>query len=746
MSAEDKKQMNVEGLNSDNPISRKEDDLLGRHSLACRIADLINKLNDDYKESIVIGIEGEWGAGKSSFINLILNLVDPEYLEDGEPTNNVENEEEKRDEAVEANKRNTVIEFNPWNFSDQGELIKDFFGSIAEKFPDDSDNMSSKFKRFVSKLKPSEITLNPSVSVSGVQGSVGEVKWEFNKEEDLGEPLQKQRDEIDAGIKELGKRIIIVIDDIDRLDSDETKLIFKLVKLTANFANTVFLLAYDRNRVGDRLTENNIKGEEYLKKIVQLPFLIPKPAQEDIHGELTKAIERELEYREFQEVDGKRLERLIDSSEFRELFPTIRDVRRYTNSLRLDLKMLGKKELNPVDFVGVEAIRVFAPEVYLAMTNEKTTFTGDGIVRRYRHIGSSQESELSARRKSTFEGILTKAPENLKNSIRDIILQLFPRVEDLYASGERRIGPERFRRRRFTRDELRVCSDEFFDKYFLLSVPSRLLSEVRVGEFLSKANDTTAITEELRGFQKEGKLLLLIKRLPECLDELSPQQQENILMCLFEFADVENTGSENLTRSSVESGLKVLEKRAQLVQKVIESPGMFFVATLLVQELNQNYYMEEYDFPSSVYSHAEEYDFDRLLSLPGLESEESTIGALNKAYIDKVNNAAKDGSLIDSNGLVHTLSLWKKLDEKRAKNYILKLLESKEGLFGFVKGTSQYIDSTRDLKNLIGINELFEYMKKINLNQLTEEEDDMLRRFLVRLRRRYYQDQMRDSL
>lgn len=54
----------------DNPILTKEKDLLHRYSLASRIAGVINCFGGD--ESLVVGIEGEWGSGKTSFINLIL--------------------------------------------------------------------------------------------------------------------------------------------------------------------------------------------------------------------------------------------------------------------------------------------------------------------------------------------------------------------------------------------------------------------------------------------------------------------------------------------------------------------------------------------------------------------------------------------------------------------------------------------------------------------------------------------------
>ena len=115
-------QINGNGIDPDKPISKEEEDLLGRYPLATRIADMINNLGDDYKHSIVIGIEGEWGAGKSSFIELILGRVDPKRSKP----------RDSADSNV-VNERNIVIEFNPWNFSNRNELIKDFFSLIDEK-------------------------------------------------------------------------------------------------------------------------------------------------------------------------------------------------------------------------------------------------------------------------------------------------------------------------------------------------------------------------------------------------------------------------------------------------------------------------------------------------------------------------------------------------------------------------------------------------------------------------------------
>ena len=108
--------------------------------------------------------------------------------------------------------------------------------------------------------------------------------------------LQEEREKINAKLRKLTKKIIIVIDDIDRLDKTETRLIMKLVKMTANFPNTVFVLAYDRKRVVERLQEEGWPGEEYLKKIIQVSFTLPLPDRQGLDGILINELNETIKY------------------------------------------------------------------------------------------------------------------------------------------------------------------------------------------------------------------------------------------------------------------------------------------------------------------------------------------------------------------------------------------------------------------------------------------------------------------
>lgn len=242
---------------ADYPIENKDEDKLRRAPLAKKVAELIAGFKG--KESFVIGIEGVWGAGKTSFVNLALKELkdDPNLI---------------------------FINFNPWNFTGQNELISDFFSALIEELKGRIDNKI--FKTVKSYAKKLQISYSPSISTPIGSFGIGEL----GKNKDS---LQKQREKINKALKQLDKKIVIVIDDIDRLDEEETRLTMKLVKMTANFPNTVFMLAYDRGQVAQKLGRDGI-GEEYLKKIIQVSFTLPMPDQQGLQkilfGDLDETI------------------------------------------------------------------------------------------------------------------------------------------------------------------------------------------------------------------------------------------------------------------------------------------------------------------------------------------------------------------------------------------------------------------------------------------------------------------------
>jgi len=626
----------------DNPISTKEKDLLHRYPLASRIAGMINCFEGD--ESLVIGVEGEWGSGKTSFINLI--------LEDLQKSNVL------------------IIKFNPWNFSDQNELIKDFFNSIIDALKQggkDGEERAKKIKDYSSKLlKRSELMVAPEVSFLGISFKLGEV-YKIGGDD----PLEKQKEKINKLLKEMGKRIVIVIDDIDRLDSHETKLIFKLVKITANFSNTIFLLAYDRGKVCERIDEKGIKGEEYLKKIIQVSFTLPKADPQDLYKILFSDIDASIKDFEEQHWDDIRWGNLFHSG-LKKLFPTIRDIKRYISSLRLDLEIIGKEEVNPIDFIGIEAIRVFAPEVYLGMADEKLAFTATDSI----YVGCNNDRDRESRKNICEKIITEKSPKNLTNTIREIIQQLFPQVNGLYSNTH--YGHDW---QQGWRQKLMVCSEDIFDKYFSLSVPSTALSEKILKDFLMTIDDTRAFAENLKKFQSEDKLRLVLDRLLDYLDGLDDQQKENLLVSVFDFAESikdKRRGTfdlQDVDTQTMRLGYQTLkrvpkEKRVEFLTKILSSTKSIFSPIQIISVLNQEAEKQE----------KKESQEESLLT-------KDEIVGLNKFCAEKIRKASTNGILSNNKKLAYILYRWKEWEsEKAVKNYVTELLKTNDGLFALLNG------------------------------------------------------------
>ena len=105
--------------------------------------------------------------------------------------------------------------------------------------------------------------------------------------------LDKAKEDLETILKESNQKIIVVIDDIDRLTNSQIRDIFHLAKQVGNFPNIVYILSMDREIVCRALKEiHNIDGHEYLEKIIQIPFEIPKISKNKVHKYLFNQLDK----------------------------------------------------------------------------------------------------------------------------------------------------------------------------------------------------------------------------------------------------------------------------------------------------------------------------------------------------------------------------------------------------------------------------------------------------------------------
>ncbi len=118
-----------------------------------------------------------------------------------------------------------------------------------------------------------------------------ECKAEYNSKS-----ISEVKQEIKSILINRQQKLIIIVDDIDRLNQSEIKQIFGLIKINADFPNTIYLLAFDRKVVEQNLEEQSgVSGKDYLDKIVQVNFNIPFTRSSKILEYLLQEIDRILD-------------------------------------------------------------------------------------------------------------------------------------------------------------------------------------------------------------------------------------------------------------------------------------------------------------------------------------------------------------------------------------------------------------------------------------------------------------------
>jgi predicted KAP-like P-loop ATPase len=244
-------------LRSDDPIRSGDDDLLARGRLVEVIAGHI--LATNAPESVVIALNAPWGAGKSSFLNLLEERLNPDN----------DDEKKKGDEPI-------IIRFNPWHYGSIEQLVRMFFAELARGI---GTAGRQELAKKIGKL------LDAAGSLTAVFSSgAGSLLKDAGKALKKNKSLPELKEQLDKLLPELNQRVVVFIDDIDRLERDVLRLLFRMVRLNADFSNVTYVLAFDRLVVEKYLDEENgIRGRDYLEKIIQVSFDIPEPEPETIY-------------------------------------------------------------------------------------------------------------------------------------------------------------------------------------------------------------------------------------------------------------------------------------------------------------------------------------------------------------------------------------------------------------------------------------------------------------------------------
>jgi len=731
------------------------EDLLGREGFAQSLAKTIYSWRGN--DSLVIGLYGVWGSGKSSVKNMAVDAM--QSLGEDIPE---------------------IVEFNPWQWAGQQGLLEAFFREIALALGKADKTRAGKKRavkwRFygavlntgsdvLAGLSSLFLYLLILVSALGISLSVVETPWLRNiltvvlaiclviaalfkwggklsdrlssvltyHAELHRKSLEEIKTELQSDLEKLRKPVLVVIDDIDRLTKDETRLLIQLVKANADFPNIVYLLIFQRDIVEKNLESCKLSGKDYLEKIVQVPFDIPQAEQLKIQRVLFSCLDRILEQ------DKKILER-FDQTRWGNIFigglssyfKTLRNVYRYLSTLSFHVNLFKGHvafEVNPIDLVALEVLRHFEPGVYSAISQNKN------ILANIYHRDDRDEED-----RKVIDDIIEKSSEDHKKDVREIIKQLFPTIEwalggPSYANG--------FSEKWF--HDLRVCHPDVFSRYFQLTIPEKDISQSELEDIISKVSDRNSLKEKFDTLRDTGLLDIALNRLDSYKQKIPIESALSFIPAIFDMADdlpsqglgIFDIGPHTHASRIVYWYLRQEpdpEKRGQILyDSISKSDGLSLAGRLII---NDEHRREKEKDPN-----------DFLVS-------DSQLQRLKQLFVDKVRKIAYESpnQIGENKELVGILYRWLQLGEPvDVRNWVDEFTKSRENLLVFlVRFTKEtrsysigdyvyhrtYEINLKDIEDFIPIEVVKKRLANIDKDQAGDNEKCAIEAFEKAIRRK----------
>ncbi|MDP2949109.1 MAG: P-loop NTPase fold protein [Chloroflexota bacterium] len=497
---------------ADRPITTLEQDRLGRARFAEHIAAQILKYSDP--ACLVVALYGRWGSGKTSLLNLI--------------------EAQIREGAPVRGPAPIVLRFNPWHFAATDQLIAMFFRDVRIALGlRDRGKAGQQLGRLLETLA---VVLSAGESLPGLASLGRPSKIATLSAKGLTQmmkdkTLEQLRAEIYKHMMKLEKRLVVMIDDLDRLEPDSMLLMLRLIRLSADMPNTTYVLAFDRGPVASALDKAypGIGGQAYLEKIAQVALDIPRATPQQLETLFLEGLQNAVGDTSWEEEEQDRWRELYLGG-LRRFILTPRDVIRCLNGIKLNFPMV-RGEVNAIDFITLEVIRTFNPGLYafIADPGNRQSLLLDAPL-----LVDLRQGERPALPPSLDEA-LGASGDHLKQPSTHLLLSLFPRA-GRYFGGATYDGGDWDTAWRAKR---RMCSLAHFDVYLLLCLPEGAMSEAELSEILGRVADQEGLVRQLRSVMSEGRIT--ITRVLEYFDdhcgELSDDGLVGLLGALFTVAD-----------------------------------------------------------------------------------------------------------------------------------------------------------------------------------------------------------------
>lgn len=525
-------------------------DLLDRGIFINNLYNIITKCNPNKK--FVIGLEGAWGSGKTTILNIVkkqINKNNPDII--------------------------IIDDFDPWSYNDKSSLFRGMFDIILSK---------AGFKYSTSKSKN---MVDNMYSALFSDDNKKKIRALGIYNQDNFTEMNKIKSMINDYIKTNNKKLVFIIDNIDRIEKENITLIFKLVNNILDFENITYILAFDDEQLKKVMRDELNIDYDYLKKIVQLEVKVPKIDSNVINNVISKSIKNLLNLYGVKNEDLKEFDNIIN--QLSTFIHDIRDLKRFINST-ISFTYKSNKYLNPIEVLTIELIKIYNIELYSEIWNNKRFFISHDKEFLSLDTLFLDNKKFNQDGKEYFDRLFS---DNENKKYESLLAEVFPYVkkyklnQDLVYTGSI-IVPRDQESKDIIRNKS-ICSAKFFELYFTQNNNEFIYISNKIEAFIENINKSFCMEDSVKAFDllindfHKDYHKILFETMEYYIDDINIEKLQNFVNTLFNRID-------DINNSRIFMGLNARQRAtiilSEILLKIDEVEYREFIASIENKYLN----------------------------------------------------------------------------------------------------------------------------------------------------------------
>lgn len=610
---------------SDKPINSSSDDQLGRGGFATLLAQSLLNLNT--QDTFTVGLFGKWGSGKTSIVNMTLNEI------------------EEQQKGCSDSEKLIVVHFEPWNFSNTEQLLSQFFIRLSSEFRSKGDERLAKIGEALETYSDAFDLLSAVPLAGGLMSFLGKkgvsvVGRKLKKGSDEKD-ISKQKETVIKLLKEQSKRILVVIDDIDRLSNDQIRQVFQLVTSVAKFPNTIYLLVFDKDIVIKALKKvQEGSGKDYLEKIIQMPIQIPDIKIAKLRQVLLDRLNEIFSKHEGVGFQKDHWQRLYEPC-IAPFVDSIRTINRLCNAVQFKLSSIST-EVDFADIVAISTLEIQHPEVYEWIKENRSLLTGGFDLYSIREMNKTQK-ELKDFYTAQIETLLQKNGQSTVTDEQVDVIIAF--LSHLFPNFGQKIGEiyEIYDLNLFRKNN-QIAHPEKCDRYFSLDLEEVTIKKSEILNAIFES-DCETLVKTLLEKEADGDSYEFLEEIRALTSDIPADRAETIVTALLTASSYLDTPSQKNFLSLPASALAehmVIElldiinssNRFQFISDILSNSSLPVLQTLasIINMLELAY--------GRLAANGEERKYKKVITLEELMKVESI-------FVERVKQVLTEHSLFD---------------------------------------------------------------------------------------------------